>query len=650
MLKKLLLLILALPLMATAQKVLKPVIPGVSQADVKATAHLLDTTAAAAYLYRHGNTYYELSGGYWVMVTEVYTRVKIYNKEGYEYASPELYFYSGNNKARGSFSKAATYNIENGLLVKTELKKESEFEETLEGEYTRKTIALPNVKEGSIIEYTTTIKTPYFSQLRDWYFQYDIPVNDVRYDVSIPIYFIYNVYTVGYVDVKMIDPKLTLNTKNDTNEYYYLYTATNVKAFRDEAYISNKENYIGKLEHELSIIQMPNKNPEHIATDWKAVAKSIYDHDGFGRELRFDGYFQDDVKAITAGLETPEAKLTAIFNYVQARMSWNEEDGYICDLGVKEAYKTKQGNVGDINLMLTAMLRDAGLDANPVLVSTRDHGIAIFASRLAYNYVVAAVKINDKTLLLDATSKYSKPGILPVRALNWEGRLIKKNGDTENIDLMPKGNSKEVINILADIAPDGTVTGKARDQYFDHSAYTFRELYAEIKQDSYIEKLEKDFTGLEIGEYKITNEKDLAKPVIEDYSFSNSNLADVIGNKIYISPILFFAKKTNPFKQETREYPVDFIYPYEDKFMITLKIPAGYAIESLPKPLAMAMEDNIGTFKYSVVQSGSDGIQLSVATTINFASVSKEYYKTLKDFFQKMIEKQNEKLVLVKSN
>ncbi|MES2487888.1 MAG: transglutaminase domain-containing protein, partial [Bacteroidota bacterium] len=456
-----------------------------------------------------------------------------------------------------------------------------------------------------------------------------------------------NVYTVGYVDVKIHDAKLTLNQTTDTNEYYYLYTAKDVKPFKDEAYVSNKENYIGKLMHELSLVQLPHQTKQSYATDWKSVAKKIYDNDSFGRELKYDNYFKEDFTALLAGIEGDEAKLNTIFNYVQGRMAWTEKNGYLCEKGVKEAYKAKQGNVADINLMLTAMLREAGLDANPVIVSTRDHGTAVFPSRFAYNYVVCAAKLGEKTILLDATSKYTKPGILPNRALNWVGRLIKKNGDNEEVDLMPKVNSKEQVTIMAQIDEQGTITGKARDLYLDQRAYTYRELYAQVNQDTYIEKLEKEYTGLQIDSYTMSNQKELEKPLIEDYTFTNTRVAEIIGNKIYVSPMLFFTQDENPFKQENREYPVDFVYPREDKFLITIKIPDGYVIESMPKPLTIAMEENIGSFKYNVAKSANN-IQLSVVLSLNYANVSKEYYRTLKDFFQQMIEKQNEKVVLSK--
>ena len=112
--------------------------------------------------------------------------------------------------------------------------------------------------------------------------------------------------------------------------------------------------------------------------------------------------------------------------------------------------------------------------------------------------------------------------------------------------------------------------------------------------------------------------------------------------------MLFFKRHENPFKQETREYPVDFAFPYQDKYAINLKVPDGYTIESLPKPVAITMEENIGSFKYNILVTGNN-IQLSITFEINLPNVSADYYKTLKDFYQKMLEKQNEQIVLVKA-
>ena len=160
---------------------------------------------------------------------------------------------------------------------------------------------------------------------------------------------------------------------------------------------------------------------------------------------------------------------------MKSTIKWNKYTGYDCDLGVKKAYKEKTGNIGDINLMLTAMLRYAGLTANPVLVSTRSNGIALFPNRTAFNYVIALVETPNGNVLLDASDKYSVPNVLPIRTLNWNGRLIRKDGTSEEVDLMPKRSSNDMVFMNYSIDADGKVTGKTRRQCTDYSALITRD-------------------------------------------------------------------------------------------------------------------------------------------------------------------------------
>ena len=143
------------------------------------------------------------------------------------------------------------------------------------------------------------------------------------------------------------------------------------------------------------------------------------------------------------------------------------------------------------------------------------------------------------------------------------------------------------------------------------------------------------------------DELDLSKPVIENYSFRDNKTSEVINGKIYISPMAFFAVKENPFKQEVREYPVDFGYPIQEKYTISLKIPEGYEVESMPKSMTVDGGEKIGVFRF-VIANNNGQIQIVSTSDIYSSIVTPEYYATLKDFFQKSIEKQNERIVLKK--
>ncbi|RRJ91133.1 DUF3858 domain-containing protein [Flavobacterium macacae] len=621
----------------------------VSIDELKEKIHLADSSASAAVLYKTGKNYFELnSEGYFILVSEIEQRVKIYKKEGYEYATVEVPYYTGGKLVRLYFDKAVTYNLVGDKIEKTKLKSDGEFTEKVNENYSIKKIALPNVKEGSVIEYKYTLKTPYYMAFPDFNFQTSIPVNKVQLTVEIPQYFTYRRFLKGYAPINMEAETVVKNRVNNYNDSRIVFKGEEIKALKEESHVNNIDNYTSILQYELAATNFPNSVVENFSTDWESVAKTIYDDKNFGNELNYKSYFEKDLDPLLKSTLKREDRINLIFNYVKSRMNWNEKNSYYCNVGVKKAYNEKVGNVAEINLMLTAMLRYANIKANPVLVSTQANGIAYYPNRTAYNYVICAIEQeNGEYILLDATSKNSLPDILPLRNLNWVGRMIRENKTSKEIDLMPKMISRELINVMAQIDAEGKITGKARDQYFDYNACAFRDYYLKMSRDSYLEMIEKRYNGVEIGEYTTNNDKDLEKPMIETYDFTHTNMVERIGGKIYFSPMLYFAKVENPFKQEKREFPVDFPFPYQDKYTFSITIPDGYEIESLPKALSVVMEENLGSFKFNISSVGKT-IQVMATIDVNSSHFSPNYYPTLKDFYKAMIEKQNEKVVLKK--
>lgn len=645
----------------------------VSIAELEQKVHPKDTSAVAAILYKKGKSSIEYNDNDgFVLITQVEARIKIYKKEGYDWANQSVVYYIGDNNSREKvdFSDVNTFNLVNGKVEKTKLKSDGIFNEEVNKYRSRKKITMPNVKEGSVLEYSYTVRTPSIGMMRDWTFQSSIPVNYSEYVTYIPEYYTFNVRQKGYVFPKATTEKKSrsivftskersggngwsaVQTTYSTDKVDYMETKTtyisqDLPAMKEESYVNNIDNYTSSLEQELSMIKYPNSPIKSFSSDWNSVAKTIYEYDDFGPELNKTGYFEDDLKTILTGINTPEEKILVILNYVKSRVKWDNYHGYGCDKGVRKAYQEKTGNVAEINLMLTAMLRYAGLTANPVLVSTRSNGIALFPNRTAFNYVIAAVETPNGNILLDATDKFSTPNVLPFRTLNWFGRLIRKDGSSEEVDLMPKKLSNDIVFMNYNIDSEGKITGKARRQCSDYNAMITRNNVNSLKEDEYLEKLENDNNKIEISEYSRTNEKDILLPIIETYSFTGNNLCELIGGKIYVSPMLFFTNNKNPFTQEVREYPVDFGFPYADKYNITIQIPEGFTVETLPASAILTMADNLGTFKFNIAVN-ENTLQLSIVHQINEAIVSTEKYEMLKEYYKGMIAKETEKIVLKK--
>ncbi len=612
--------------------------------------HPNDTTAAAAILFKKGLVtfrYDDIDG--FVMITNVKAKIKIYKKEGYDWANHAVDFYTvSQSRDKLSFHNVATYNLVNGKVEKTKMKSDGEFTEQVNKFWGRKKITLPNVKEGSILEYEYQIESPRIGVFDDWKFQYGIPVNYSEFETVVPEYFYYKSMQRGTINVK----KTTASVVNGASKDQYAdiitkYTVENLPAMRDESFVNNINNYRLSVSHELTSVQYPRQLRKLISTDWEALVKTIYDHSDFGMELNKTGYFEDDLNLVLKGLISSEDKIAAILAFVKSKVKWNEYYGYTSNDGVRAAYKNGSGNVAEINLMLTAMLRYAGLDANPILISTRSNGIPIFPSHSAFNYVIAGVNLSSGLVMLDATEKYSLPNILPMRDLNWLGRMIRRDGTSVEVDLMPNIPAKEVVNMQFSIDPVGKINGVIRSQLTNHEALNYRDNYLNLNEESYLDNLEGRNSNIEINRYARQNANDLTQPIIETYEFLDSKSLEVINDKIYVSPLLFLALGENPFKQSVRTYPIDFSYPNQTKYNIMIDIPEGYTVETLPEMASIVTGEGMGSFKY-VIGVNNNKIQVAMNLDLNTSIISPKYYDVIKYFFQTFVDKQNEKIVLRK--
>ncbi|WMW77504.1 DUF3857 domain-containing protein [Flavobacterium sp. 20NA77.7] len=665
--KKLILLVL-FPIFVLAQKF---ELGNVTIEELKEKVHPTDSSAVAAILFTKGKSYFEfVENSHFILITEVEIKIKIYKKEGYEWANNEVsYYIGGHDDESVQFSKAFTYNLVNGKIEKTKLNSENEFKEVVNKYWETKKISMPNVKEGSIIEFKYIVKTPYYSNLHDWKFQSTIPVNYSEYITNIPEYYTYNYFSRGAINitVEKSDRSRTINIydkelaarganisyQNTSSSVGYTDNITkmyvsNVPAFKIEPFTNNINNYMSCIEYELASTKFPNSEIKFFSESWEDVTKNIYKNEQFGLELEKDNYFETDLNQILSdkSLDSPK-KIEKILEFVKNNVKWNEYNSITVDKGVTKAYKEKTGNTAEVNFILISMLRKAGFDANPVVLTTRSKPINLFPSRTAFNYVVCGIETDNDVILLDATDKNSKIDVLPTRALNYIGRIIRENGTSSQIDLTPKKPAKESTMVFAALDEKGNVTGTIKEQLFERAAFVFRDRNASVSDENYLDKYEKDNPGFEISDYKITNKLDPHLPISKEYQFTNTNASEIINDKIYFKPLMHFGFEENPFKLETRDYPVDFIAPFHDSYTMSYTLPVGYMVESLPTQLNLQMIDNLGSFSY-LIADNVENVQIVCNFKINVPLVSNEYYDVLKEFFNQVQLKMNEKIILKK--
>lgn len=626
----------------------------VSKEEVKEKFHPLDSTAEAAYLYKKRRTYYDFvpNQGF-QLVTEFHERIKIYTKEGFDMATKSIPYYNpetGESEVVTSI-KGYTFNLEGNKVEREKLSSKSIFKETLSKFRSIKKITMPNIKEGSVVELRYKIISPYYQSIEDLQFQYHIPVKKLEYQIEIPEYFIYNKKSKGYYGVKLIsEAKSGRIGDTDFRVNVSRFEEENIPALKnDEPFVTSISNYRSGLKFELAQTNFISIGGDFktYSNTWENVSNQIYKTSSFGSELNKSSYYKDDLEQILVTNKTEVDKLVAIFQFVKSRVKWNNYYGIYSDNGVRKAYKERVGNVADINLMLTSMLRSAGLNADPVLVSTRSNGVPLFPTIDGFNYVIASVDLSTGGyVLLDATEPYSSPNILPRRVLNWNGRKVTKDGNSSWVKLTSSKPATEENSLIVSISDDFKVEGIARTKFINLSALTYRKNHNHLTEESVITTLEEK-NKMEIEDFKIMYENLIGKPVVRNVKFSSEDLLESINGKIYLEPMLFLSQHNNPFKLEERKFPVDFTSPWKVKNVVSIKIPEGYKVESLPESLAIGLPESLGVFKYQISESNGK-INTICVLQFNSSIIAPNYYAALKEFYGQLVKKESEKVVLVK--
>lgn len=605
--------------------------------DFKETKYTNDTLASAVVIYDIGNSYYEVAGTNYQLVTITKTRIKIINKDGYDFATVKVPLYRDRSTREFlTVSNAFTYNLVNGNVEKTKLKGDGEFMENVVGNHFLATFTMPNVKEGSIIEYTTKVKSPYFTSVPEWYFQLRIPVLYSEYSFKFPNALIF---------LKYIKGKSNINETMVGDEY--IYKAKNIPALRDEGFVANINNYRSSVIHSFCGYKDSSGAKRMIAGTWGDLEKTINESEKFGKQLKNVTSFKEIATPIIAGKSTDEEKADAIYKYVQYNFNTNQSLGISTSQDLKETYKSKIGNSADLNLLTIALMKSVNIKAFPIILSTRSNGIVYVPSIDAFNNVIIGVEILGKTYLYDASNKYASKDILPIHNLNWMGRLIRDDGTSKDILIEPKIKSRYGVsaNLKVNLT-NHSIDGKFRRSFSNYEAFIVRNRYENLSNDKIVDKIEEAYES-EIENYNIDNLSNLTENLEESFTTTKEASFDVIGNKIYLKPLHIFGVKQNPFKEDERTYPIDFIYPQTNAYTITYEIPEGYEVDFLPASKKFLTGSNSITTSW-IVAKDEKQIKIRFNLDYNIAFIDSKEYNDIKKIFDEIIKFKDERIVLKK--
>ncbi len=641
----------------------------VDKASLTLTHYPLDSTAAALVLGDYGSSRidYNQAQGLQVIFTR-HTRIKILNSSAYDLANVYVNLYKqGNDEEKISQIKGYTYNLEGGKVVKTKLSRRDVFEEAYSDHLNRAKFTLPNVKEGAVIEYSYRITSEFLSYLRDWEFQREIPTAWSEYQVTIPEYFHYNQLARGYHPFAVNERSTSsgsfhFNNKertgdrvtqtemsHSTMDFQQLeqrWAAQDVPALTEEPYITTMNDYVTQIVFELSSINIPGQSFQDFSSTWEEVDEELMDHTYFGDLLSSSQSVRKAAEAVVAGATSPPEKMVRLFNYVRDHVKWNEVSRLVGSQSLKKTLSEGTGNSADANLLLVALLREAGLTAYPVALSTRDHGIVLepFPRINQFNYVIAQVQVGETTQLLDATDPLCPHNLLPLRCLNNQGRIIGPSVAEHWVPLQSTAPSAHMV--MANLTVKGNqLVGEVVRSNAQYDALRVRKKLASFSsEDNFATSVKQSQPGIQ--HYELAKAEALEESIKETMKVAFTTGLQQAGKVLYVDPFVIETEE-NPFKSTTRTYPVDYPHLMRHLYILNLTIPDGYAVDELPEALSIALPNDGGTYRFAIAQRGNV-LQINSQLNISKTRFYAQEYATLRTFYQQMIDKQREQIVLVK--
>ena len=164
------------------------------------------------------------------------------------------------------------------------------------------------MKVGSVVEYSYTIISEFWASFPNWQFQKDIPVRHSEYWARFPDFFIMEKYMQGYL------APTTYEVKDFANAKAHHWIMKDVPAFKEEPYMTSKEDYVSKINFALAYVNFPSRPVQEIMGTWDTLKTELLESESFTKAITGSNFLKKTVEEIIAGKTEPMQKIIAIHN------------------------------------------------------------------------------------------------------------------------------------------------------------------------------------------------------------------------------------------------------------------------------------------------------------------------------------------------
>lgn len=613
----------------------------ISQEELKMTSVPEAPGAPAIYLYKQVDRNDQESHEY------TYVRIKILTEEGRKNADVEIPFFKESGDIRGIKARTirpdgSVANFDGKVYEKTVVK--------VKGlRYLAKTFTLPDVQVGSIIEYhyTTTWDQYIYFRESTWILSDELFTRSARFSLK---------SLSGYA-IRWSWPRgLPTGTAPPKDDHGTIRLETkNIPAFQAEDFMPPPN----ELKFRVEFIYTQENDEKEPDKFWKKEGKKLNGQvEGFVEKRKA---MEQAVAQIVSPNDTPEAKVQKIYARVQQIRNLT----YEAEKTEQEAKRAKQKDTNSvedvwkhgyadgrqIDWLFLGLVRAAGIEGYPVLVSRRNNYFfnpgLMNPNQLNDNVVL--VKLNGKEVYCDPGTAFTPFGLLPWSETAVTGLRLDKDGGSWVKTTLPDSSASRIerkANLR--LRDDGMLEGKLTIVFTGLEAL-YRRIDErnedEASRKKYLEDTVKEYvpTGIEV---ELTNKPEWgssADKLVAEYDLKVPGWVSGAGRRVLLPVGFFSATEKHLFDHADRTHPVYFEFPFEKFDEVTIELPLGWQVSSLPP----AKIQDAKAIKYTLKADENKGtLHVTRALDVDILLVDTKLYPTLRSFFQIVRTSDEQQIVL----
>jgi len=623
-----------------------------TETELNMTTYAPDPEAEAVVLCSQTDLRYDISSGSFKLILSSKKRIKVLKEEGKSAANGGItYVYNGHrldNCESLTKLKANAYNLVDGKLVKTKMEGDMINHEDVTKTMRLTKFTVPQVTVGTVIEIEYEIESDFFSHIEDWWAQSEIPVMYTSFDVTVPEYFDFNVDERGPypLEKKIEETNMTLSAMLHCTGMHYRFVGHNLPALRPKKLLYAPKSYGQRVSMELRSIQIPGSMTQYFTSDWNDVDKQLMDDDEFGGRLGKNPLKAEMQEAGVASISDPEERIMAIYRLLKDRVKWNQEYTLFAkDAG--KVLKERSGSNASINFILINMLRDAGFEAYPAVLRSRDKGFltVTHATVKELNTFVVAVKTGDKYSFLDGSVEDGWLDVLPDHLLVDRARIVSKDKSAQWVGLTGLSEAKTRSIVKAKLQPDGMLLADVQTKMSGLEAAQLRhDFRTATDSTTFVSELAQKL-NCDIESLTLTNHHGLGPEVQQVMHVTKQ--CDAAGDMIYLNPWVLTVLSENPLTEEKRTLPVEFPCISSENLTSVVEIPEGYVVEELPQPLIIKSED--GTLSCMIASAANDNtLSSNCRLQVSKIFFAPSEYQFVKSFLDEVYKRLQDVIVIKK--